>query len=213
VVAQERDAGVLQAGLERAAAGLAEDRQAEWERTEDLDRAADPARPETFVDEHRQLERCRRARVRGAEDADDQSPIGEGLDRRPGAVSLGQVVHVDAALAEARDPVGIPLGAECDDERVGIPAVSIDLRRPLGRMDRTDRPCHHPDAPVAQERQRSFALDQGVRVEHGPVLAKTHDERRPPLDEEDLVGRIKLPAKGDRCGDPAEPSAEDQDAV
>ena len=46
-----------------------------------------------------------------------------------------------------------------------------------------------------------------------PVLAQAHDERRPALHEDDLVGRVQALAQGDGRGDATEPTAQDQDAL
>ena len=148
-----------------------------------------------------------------AEDADDEPPTNEPLNRRPRTVALRRVVDVDCSLAEALDLIRIPLRAERDDERVGVPAVPVDLRRTLRRVDRADGPTHDSDPTFGEARQRPFALGKSARVEYRPVLAQAHDECRPTVDEDDLVGGIEPFAQGDRGGDPAKASAEDQDAA
>src|SRR6266542_223170 len=93
-IAQELDAGKLEAHLERSAAGLAQDRQAHRQRAEHLDRAGHAPAPQPLVEEQGKFERGRRTRVWGAEDTDGDATAGESGDGLPGGLNLTQVVDI-----------------------------------------------------------------------------------------------------------------------
>jgi hypothetical protein len=212
LAAQESDPRTLQARLERSAADLAEDRQAERQRAEDLDLGAHRARMQSLVQEQRELERGGRARVGDAKDPDRDSPARESVDRPPTTVDLALIVDVERVLAEPGDSVQIALGAESDDERVGFPSLSIDFCCSLFRMDGVDRSAQDLDAALGQPSQRPLAGAKRVRIEQCPVLPQAHDEGGSAVDQDDFVGRVEALTESDGGGDPAEIPAQDQDA-
>ena len=80
---------------------------------------------ELVVEEERALERRRRALVRLAEDADQDRPAGERGQRVAHPLGPGDRVVLEAALGEARRRVHVVLGAERDDEDVGVVRASV----------------------------------------------------------------------------------------
>ena len=166
-----------------------------------------------LVREQGQLVRSGRALVRHAEDADDETTFIQRGERVRGPGNVVGGIDVERVLTQAGHRLGNRLGAERDDERVGLDALTADLGAAGRGVDRGDVGLHDLDVFGPQRRKRPHASFHPLAADDGRGLAEPHHEMGAAVDQDDLVLGVQEPAHAVRGGDAAESTAEDQNAV
>ncbi len=162
----------------------------------DLGLVAEAALDELVVEEERALERRRRALERLAEDREEDRPAVERGQRVAQPLGAGDRVVLVAALGEAGRRGDVVLGAERDDEDVGVVLAAVGRDVARRGIDRRDRLLAELDAglrDVAVEelrRRRLRPAEEDVELrepEREPVVAVDQRDahlvrRAPPRD-------------------------------
>ena len=168
---------------------------------------------EVVVQQQRALARRRRALERGAADADDGVARRERRDDAGEPLGTVDRVELVAALGQAGRGLEVVVGAERDDEDVGLVGAGVGRHAPRLGIDRRDRLLQEPHARLGD-----LAVRQAHRVaarapEHHVELREAEDERVALVDQRhvDLVAE-RLRERGGEL-EPAEARAEDEDAV
>ena len=191
----------------------ARDGNRHWQRRQQADgrRVPDSARPQVGVEHERRLIGRGRTLEEATEHADDDVAAVERLEHPTHVRGAGFRVELVAAFGEPRRGRGVDVGAEGDDEDVGVVrSAAGDHPAGLG-IDR-----EHPflpevhaglgDVPVVE----AHALGRRP-AEHHVELGETEGEPLALIDERDvdLVGHFRGQPRGQL--EAAEPCAEDQD--
>ena len=189
----QRDVALVELGDQRGGR-LGGRRHRRRERDDERDPAgvAHAALDERVVQQQRTFARCRRALERGAADADHRVALGEGRDDPGEPGRAGDGVELVAALGQPRGGVHVVVGAEGDDEHVGLVDARIGGHAPRLRVDRGDRLAQHAHARLGDVAVREADRVRRRATEHHVELGVAEDERVAAVDQRhvDVVAEL-----------------------
>ena len=116
----------------------------------DLGRLAQPASHELVVQQQGGLARRGHALVRGGGDPDDDAAAREPVERLPRGDGTLHRVELVAGLSQARRLLGSQVGAERDNENLGLERAGRGLDSLRGGVDGQDVGLHEPDARAGE---------------------------------------------------------------
>ena len=168
---------------------------------------------QVVVQQQRALARRGRALERRSADADDRLAAGERRAARRQPLRAGDRVELVARLGEPGRRVEVVVGAERDDEDVGV--VDARVGRDPARLgiDRRDRLLQEADAGLGEVAVRKANRVQRRPPEHHVELRVAEDERVALVDQRDgdlVADRLR---QHRRELEPAEAGSQDDDSL
>ena len=177
----------------------------------DLGSLAEPASREEVVHEQRGLARSGRALERRRGHRDDHPSTLESLEDVAAGERSPLCVELVASFDEPGRRGRVEIGAECDDEDVGVERARLGLDSLGGRIDRGDVRLHEPHAGLHDVGVVMVHRGCCRAAEHHLELREPEDERLGPVDEHDVDVVAELVGQPRRQLEPAEPGAQDDD--
>ena len=159
------------------------------------------------------LARRRRALERRAADADDGVPAREVRQHLAQPLRSREGVELVPRLGETWCRVEVVVGAERDDEHIGLVNGGVGRHAPRLRVDGRDRFTNEPHARLRKARVRQpHGVGRGT-PEHDIELRVSEDERVARIDQRDGGFFAELLGEDGRELEPAKPRAENDDST
>lgn len=108
----------------------------------------------------------------------------------------GPVVEVERGAGEARDAIGVLVGAQCDDDIVGLQRPAAGPDRPRVAIDVLNIRPHPLDALLVELRQVVLSCRVWIRLaRHHAQVGRAQPQRFRSLDDRDRMLRRQQPAQ------------------